>query len=164
MPLGDPWIFDGFTADSSFYNSNPKDQQRLMATAYQRKTAFLGRCYSATSPYAFVTRHICADLDAILPSDVSSEDKARLALLCHQAHCNFGPGPGDDPASHVDDLSTAPDAVMLTETARASFCLDPPRVVDEPPDANATSDLGRVVLLIALAACIALAFLYALLG
>lgn len=164
MPLGDPWIFDGFTADTAFYSLNPRDQQKHMASAYRRKTAFIGRCYASTSSFSFLTRHVCSNLDALLPEAVSSEDKAKLAQLCHQAHCNFGPPPGDDSSTHLEDLSTSPDAVMLPELGKASFCMDAPRPVVEADASNVTSGLSQAIMLMTLAACMAMVILYALLG
>lgn len=159
LPLGDPWIFDGFTADSAFHVLDPKDQQRQMAKAYDRKTEFLGRCYSAVSPFSFITRHICADLDTLLP-DVSSKDKARLATLCHQAHCNFGPSSTLDPSN----VSASPPAVMHLDVGKASFCQDAERLVIKENTVNPTSGMARLILFMVLASCLALVILYSLLG
>lgn len=157
LPVAEPWIFDGFTADNAFHSSNPQDQQRLMAAAYHRKTGFLGRCYSAVSPFSFITRHICSDLDTLLPH-ATSDEKSKLALLCHQAHCNFGPS---SPPT-LDDVSASPEAIML-QSARAAFCADPPRVVIKPEPGNAVDALAQAILYLMLAACIVLVILYALL-
>lgn len=159
LTLGDPWILDGFTPDQAYYSLSPKDQQRQMALTYHRKAHFLGRCYSAISPYAFITRHVCSNLDAHLP-DATSEDKSRIEKLCHQAHCKFEPGGDPNP----DNLYLSSEANQIHGTADASFCKNKAReVTDRDPDEE-TAGMGTLIVHIALGTCMAMVVLYALLG
>lgn len=164
MSLGSPWIAEGFIPDASFYTLDQEGQQRQMALAYQRKTKFLGRCYSATSPYSFLTRHMCSDLANLLPHDTSDEVREQLTSLCHQAHCQFAPPLGDKPASHADDLSTSPDAIMSSKKPGIPFCNVQETMSQHPQAGDVTTRLGPAILLVTLAACMALVILYALLG
>lgn len=164
MPLGDPYVFDGFTANAGFRTMSLEAQQHVMAKAYRRKAAFLGRCYSASAPYSFVTRHLCSDLDALLPEDTDPGDRANLDSLCRQVNCHFGPQEGAslDP----DDLSRAPEAVMLGQMPKFPMCSTPPLTGSGgsgSPEREA-SRLAYIALLFALATCVILALLYALLG
>lgn len=164
LPLGTPWISEGFIPDSTFYTLDQPGQQQQMALAYQRKTNFLGRCYAATSPYSFVTRHLCSDLDNLLPKDTSKEVRQQLTALCGQVHCQFASPLGDDPSSHVDDLSTAPDAVMLSKRPTIALCNVQPSEYNDAPTEKVTARLGQAILLVTLASCMSLVILYSLLG
>lgn len=163
IPLGDPYEFDGFTADAIFHTLDPEAQQRQMAKAYGRKADFLGRCYSASAPYSYITRHMCSDLDTLLPEGTTQEDRARLDGLCRQVHCDFGPQPGAvlDP----EELGSAPQAIMMGTLPRFPMCaMKPQAPVPAPLDGAEESRLGYLAMLFALCACAILVLLYALLG
>jgi hypothetical protein len=85
----EPYIFDTFSPEIGFYSKSSFAKRDEIVEVAQTRRAFIGTCIQNMAPFDFITRHVCANVDAIDNPSFNDEMRLKVKSLCAQAFCDY---------------------------------------------------------------------------